>query len=40
MKYLLILLFFFAINLNFKAADTKEKPETTDEEIKAIIEIL
>jgi hypothetical protein len=40
MKYLLILLFLFSINLNFKAEDIKENPELTDEEIQAIIEDL
>ena len=40
MKYLLILLFLFSINLNFKAENIKENPEFTDEERKAIIEEL
>lgn len=40
MKYLLIFLFLFSINLNFKADDIKENPEFTDEERKAIIELL
>ena len=38
MKYLLTLLFLFSINLNFKAEDIKENPNTTDKEIKDIIE--